>query len=312
MPSYTYPVARPEGTLTTAQIHLLLQNPAVIAKRVATLADQRFIADFLLTGRFQAIGGGIFYETGEEIFPADAPEVVAPGGEYPTTVLTRGELASAKTTKWGLDTEVTDEAISRLGIRPVDSALVKLANSVVRTVDSTAMSVIASKVTTAFAATASWSTGTKDERVAAVVGSLLAAKANREDLALGIDPDTVALSGAQYAKVMALFASAGVLPREDGNPIVNGALPVNLLGFTWVTSPFIVGNDPLLLDRDQLGGMADEDLQSPGYSRDAAIGVETFTERIAQRDAYRARARRVTVPVVLEAKAGLRVTGTGL
>jgi hypothetical protein len=168
-------------------------------------------------------------------------------------------------------------------------------------------------VTSTFAATASWTGGTDlNARVAAVVGTLLAAKANREELAAGIDVDTIALTGAQYAKVMALFASAGVLPREDGNVIVNGALPVNLLGFTWVTSPFIVGSDPLLLDRDQLGGMADEDLQSPGYSRDAAIGVETFTERISERDAYVARARRVTVPVVLEPKAGLRVTGTGL
>ena len=306
MSSYTYPVPRPEGALSTAQIHLLMQNPRVIAKRVATLADQRFISDFLLTGRFAATGGGIFYETGEEIFPADAPEAVAPGAEYPKTVLTRGELASAKTTKWGLDSEVTDEAISRLGIRPVDSALVKLANSVVRTVDTVGMAVIASKVTSTFAS-AQWNS------VAAVIQSLLSAKANREDLALGIDVDTIALSGAQYAKVMGLFAAANVLPRENGNPIVNGALPVNLLGYTWVTSPHMVGSDPLFIDRDQLGGMADEDLQSPGYSRPAGgVGVETYTERVGSNDKYLARARRVTVPVVLEPQAGIRITGTGL
>ena len=77
-------------------------------------------------------------------------------------------------------------------------------------------------------------------------------------MALGLDLDTIALSGAQWAKVMALFASAGVLPREDGNVIVSGQFPTNLLGYTWVTSPNIVGSDPLLVDREQLGGMADE------------------------------------------------------
>ncbi|TFC30106.1 hypothetical protein E3O55_08465 [Cryobacterium sp. MDB1-18-2] len=306
MSSYTYPVARPEGTLTAAQIHLLLQNPRVIAKRVADLAKQRFIADYLLSGRFTAIGGGIFYETGEQIFAADSPEAIAPGGEYPLTVLTRGDLAAAKTGKWGLDTEITDEAISRLGQRPVDTALVKLANSVIRTVDTIAMGVIASKVTGTFASAAAWTT------VSAVVGTLLAAKSNREDLALGLDLSTVALSGSQYAKVMALFVAAGVLPRENGNPIVAGSLPQQLMGFTWVTSPYIVGSDPMLIDRDQLGGMADEDLGSPGYAKSGGSGVETYVQRIGENDKYRGRARRVTVPVVLEPLAGLKVTGTGL
>jgi hypothetical protein len=306
MATYTYPVARPEGTLTTAQIHLLLQNPRIVAKRVATLADQRFIADFLLTGRFTATGGGIFYETGEEIFASDSPEAVAPGGEYPLTVLSRGELAAAKTTKWGLDTEITDEAISRLGLNPVDRGVTKLANSVIRNVDSVAMAVIASKITNTFAAAGAWTS------VANVVQTLLAAQADRADLAQGIDTDTVVLSGAQYAKVMGLFISAGVLPREDGNPIVNGNLPQSILGFTWVTSPHIVGTDPLLIDRNQLGGMADEDLQSPGYARAGSFGVETFVERVPANDKYRARARRVTVPVVTEALAGLKITGTGL
>src|SRR4051812_37330627 len=118
MPTYTYPLARPTGTLTTAQIQLLLQNPRVIAKRVQTLADQKFIADYLLTGRFTATGGGLFYENGESIFATDNPEAVEPAAEYPETILTSGNLTAAKTTKFGLDTLITDEAIARLGINP--------------------------------------------------------------------------------------------------------------------------------------------------------------------------------------------------
>jgi hypothetical protein len=304
MGSYTYPVARPSGTLTPAEVHFLLRNPDVIAKRVATLSDQRFISDFLLAGRYSAEGGGIFYETGEQIYPADLSESVAPNGEYPKTVLTEGELAAAKTDKRGLETDITDERIKRGSVGAVDRALTKLVNGVVRDVDSIAMAVIASKVTDTYASSA-WTT------VANVVNALAAAKANREDLALGLDLDTVALSGAQWAKVMGLFAAAGVLPREDGNPIVNGQFPTNLLGYTWVTSPHIVGSDPLLVDREQLGGMADEDLGSPDYVRSGDFNVETYSKR-NDTDSYTVRARRVVVPVVLEPHAGLRITGTTL
>lgn len=305
MASMTYPTARPSGSLSTAELHLLLSNPRTIARRVSTLADQRFIADFLLSGRYSAEGGGIFYETGEQIFPADVSESVAPNGEYPQTVLTEGELAAAKTDKRGLQTVITDEKIKRQGQGHVNSALTKLANGVIRDVDQIAMAVIASKVTDTYASGA-WTS------IANVVNALAAAKANREDLALGLDLDTIALSGAQWAKVMGLFASANVLPREgNGNPLVNGNFPQNLLGYTWVTSPHIVGSDPLLIDREQLGGMADEDLGSPDYVRSGTFNVETWTHR-TKTDSYEVRARRVTVPVVLEPRAGLRITGTGL
>lgn len=305
MASYTYPVARPTGALTSEQTHALLNNPRVIARRVAELADQRFISDYLLAGRYAAVGGGVFYETGEQIFPADSVESVAPNAEYPQTVLTKGELAAAKTDKRGLGTIITDERISRGGADSVRQGLIKLVNGVVRDVDSIGMAVIASKVTDTFASS-TWTT------VANIVSALAAAKATREDLSLGLDLDTIALSGAQWAKVMGLFASAGVLPREgNGNPLVNGNFPQNLLGYTWVTSPFIVGSDPLLVDRDQLGGMADEDLQSPDWSRSGTSLVEAYSQR-TKTDSYDVRARRVTVPVVIEPRAGLRITGTSL
>lgn len=304
MASYTYPVARPSGGLTPAETHLILQDPELIAARVADLADQRFIGDFLLSSRFEARGGGIFYENGEEIFPADVSASVAPNGEYPKTVLTSGEITAAKTDKRGLETDVTDERIARFGQGTLDRALTKLANGVIRDVDRIAMAVVASKVTDTFASQA-WTS------IANVIAALTAAKANREDLALGLDLDTVALSGGQWAKVMALFAAAGVLPREEGNVIVSGQFPTNLLGYTWVTSPNIVGSDPLLVDREQLGGMADEDLQSPDYVRAGTFNVETYTNR-NKTDSYTVRARRVVVPVVLEPHAGLKITGTGL
>ena len=58
--------------------------------------------------------------------------------------------------------------------------------------------------------------------------------------------------------------------------------------------------------------MADEKISSPGYTSSAGIGVETKAIRKDEFDRYDVRARRVTVPVVLEPNAGLRITGTGV
>lgn len=65
-----------------------------------------------------------------------------------------------------------------------------------------------------------------------------------------------------------------------------------------------------MLDRTLLGGIADENLNSPGYTRSGSFGVEVQIERVGKRDAYEPRARRVTVPVVIEPLAGATITGT--
>lgn len=304
---YTYPAppASVGGDLTTIEVHHLLRTPSVLRRRLTELLAGRFIADYLLAGRYTAQGGAILYETGEPIFAADAPEGVAPGGEYPVTVMTAGELASARTVKWGLDSIVTDEAISRLQVDPVDRGLRKLSNSIIRHVDGVALGVIASKVTQTFAAPSPWTTA--DAIIEGVLSAKAAAEEANEDEAF--DLSTVVLRPSQFAKVAARFVSSNLVPRENDNAVVTGVIP-DYLGLTWTTSPNVPFTDPLLVDRDQLGGMADENIQSPGYTgRD---GVEVKSIREDKEDRYRIRARRITVPVVLNPSGGIRITGTGV
>lgn len=304
MSSYTYPIASPVGTLTTTQIHTLLASPRIVSRRLATLMDNKFVADFILQGRYEAKGGSILYETGESIFADDDPEAIAPGAEYPRTLVTRGDIVSAPTTKWGVETELTDESISRQGMQIVDRVFGRLANSVVRHVDSVSWGVIGSRVSSTIESAAPW------DSVNSVITSLLEARAKKEDLDLGINLDTVALSPMEYARVMGMFLNAGVLPRENNNPILSGEIPPSLLGWQWVVSKHVVGSNPWVFDRTLLGGMADEDINSPGYTRSGNVGVEVAIERVGNRDAYLPRARRVTVPIVTEPLAGAQLTGT--
>jgi hypothetical protein len=176
---------------------------------------------------------------------------------------------------------------------------------VVRTVDSRALAVILSKVTSTFASPSTWTTAGK------IIEALTSISGTRADGGTGLDLDTVVLKPAQYAKVIGMLVDDKALPREAGNIAISGNLPVDALGYTWATSPFWTSSDPILVDRAQLGGMADEDLESPDYVRVPDFNVETWSER-NKRDGYDVRARRVVVPVVTEPLAGVKITNTGL
>lgn len=307
--AYTYPPATPtlSTDLTVAQVHYLLKNPGLLARRVRDLSLNAYIADYLLPARYVAEGGAILYPNGETLFTADDPEAVGIGGEYPLTTLDTGTLALAKTVKWGRDVEVFDESISRMLADPLNRALTKLVNTNVRYIDSVALGVIASKITATRAAGAAW---TGADAGLQIISDVLLTKAQVDETEDGFSIDTVVLKPIQYAKVITALIADNVLPRES-NVIATGNFP-NALGLTWTQSIHSPVTDPLLLDRAQLGGMADENIQSPGYTGGGPAGIEVKSMRVDERDGYRVRARRVTVPVVIEPNAGIRITGTGI
>lgn len=304
---YTYPPAAPSITGDNITISRFLKDPTLIARRLRTLAEQRFIADVLLTGRFDATGGSIRYETGESIYADKAPEQVAPGAEYPLTSISDGTEQVAKTAKWGRDSEITDEAIARRKMDPVNRALVKQVNQMVKTVDSIALAAIASQVTQTTAASASWSSGS-----ATILRDVLKAVANIRALNEGFEPDTIVVDDMTWAMVMSDDKIAQLLKREDGlAPIYTGDFP-QIAGLRFLPTPNLpVTGAAIVADTTQLGGMADEKLGGPGYvSAGGSIpGVEVKTIRDDDNDKYRLRSRRVTVPVVLEPRAAWKITG---
>ncbi|MFI8593736.1 hypothetical protein ACIGCK_04810 [Microbacterium sp. NPDC078428] len=307
---YTYPSPAATTDGENIDVHHLLRTPTVLSRRLRDLLDRRYIADALLTGRFTAAGGVILYESGETSESDTDPEAIQPGAGYPITGLTAGEIQAAKTTKWGQDAIVSDEAISRLNMDPVNRGFTKLVNRSVKFVDSAALGVIASKVTATFSATGSGHGGAWTAGENIVQGALMA-KQQVIDLEEGFEPDTIVLTGTQWAKAMALFVKAGILPREGANPVVGGVWP-NVLGLNWLTSPHVPATDPIVLDSEQLGGMADENIGGPGYSRVNGVGVETKAIRDDDNDRWKLRARRVTVPVVREPSAAVKITDTGI
>lgn len=306
---YTYPPAAPTISGDVLSINRFLSNPTLVARRLRTIAEQRFISDALLTQRISAQGGSVLYETGETIYSDTPPSGVTPGAEYPLTTVSSGEASLAKTIKWGSDVEVTDEAISRQLMNPVEAAFRKLVNHMVKTVDEVAMSAINSAITQTSAATASWNTADAD-----ILLDVSLAQAEIAALNQGYTPDTLVIDDRTYAYFKANKTIAGLLPREISNtPVQSGDWPM-IAGLRILVSPHVQGGGTtgavaLLLDSSALGGMADENLGGPGYVSTDGVGVQAKTIRQDENDSWRLRCRRITVPIVLEPASAWKITG---
>ena len=102
-----------------------------------------------------------------------------------------------------------------------------------------------------------------------------------------------------------------MLPNNDPS-VESGNFP-NVLGLTWLSTPEADFANPLLVDRQRLGGIAREDIPSPEYRKlDNGTGVEVASIREPKADKTRIQVRNPHVPVVTNPKAGLFITGTGL
>lgn len=306
---YTYPFVEGAGLdITPADVHSFLKTPSLVARRVAELVRGRFISDFLLRGRYNVEGGAIRYLVDDGVYAKDDPEAIQAGAEYPLTTADEGSPQVAESEKEGRDSEVYDESIKRLLMNPVDRSLTKMVNSMIRHVDAKNLAHIASEVTATYSAGGTW---TSPEQI---IEDVLLADADFDDDDLGLNASVVVLTPTQFAKVASHFIKAD-LAANGLDAVASGVIP-NVLGRTWVTSKYVPFSDPFLLDPDALGGIGVEDLQSPDYvTADGTLGIEVKTQRLVgsdDRDGYRLRVRRVGMAAIIEPRAGVRITGTGL
>jgi hypothetical protein len=310
---HIYPPAAPTLTGDTITISRFLNNPAAVARRLRTLAENRFIADVLLAGRYQVAGGSLLYEQSESIFTDKPPEVVNPGAEYPRSPATPGPAAMASVSKWGQDVPITDEHVGRYGRRAVDVALTKIVNYLVRQVDSLCLSAISAAVTATAAAGAgspggpyAWSTAGADPLL-----DLMLAKASIIGRDQGYEPDTAVMSDTAYARLIANSKIISGLAREGNNTVTQQGEQLTIAGLRILPSNNLpVAGTVFVLDSGMLGGIGFERIPSPEYNGDPAGGVETWSRRDPHaNDQWIVRGRRPVVPVVQEPFSAYKITG---
>ena len=305
---HIYPPAAPTISGDTLTISRFLDNPTAVSRRLRTLAENRFIADVLLSGRYQVSGGSLLYEQSESMYTNKAPEIVNPGAEYPRSPATPGPAAVATVSKWGQDVPVTDEHIGRYGRRAVDVALIKIVNYIVRQVDSIALAAISAAVTQTAAAIggSNWSGASADPLL-----DLMLAKAAVTANDQGYDADTAVMSDVAYARLIANAKVISGLQRENDNSVTIAGDQLTIAGLRILTTNNLpVASTCFVLDSTMLGGIGYERIPSPEYTGDPANGVETWSRRDpAANDMWIVRGRRPVVPVVQEPNAAYKITG---
>jgi hypothetical protein len=304
---HTYPPAPPTISGDNITISRFLNSPAAVQRRLRTIGENRFIADVLLSGRYEVSGGSLLYEQSESQYTSRAPSAVNAGAEYPRASAAPGPAALAGVTKWGQDVPITDEHVKRYGRRAVDVAMQKIINYMVKQVDSVALAAIAAAVTQTQAVTAAWNNASRD-----ILLDLMLAKAKVLSKDQGYDPDTFVTTDEGYARIVADKSIIAGLARERDVPVTVSGDQITIAGLRILpTNNLPTGVKAMVLDSTMLGGLAYERLESPEYIGDPANGVESWTRRDPDaNDQWLVRGRRPVVPVVQEPDSACAITGT--
>ncbi len=300
----TYDPVTPVLTGDSMQISRFLKSPALIERAIRALADKRFIADILLTGRQEASGGAIQYGISESSYTDRAPEAVAAGGSYPKALAVPGAAALAKISKWGQEVEVTDESVGRTNLQPMQKGMLKVVNRMVQQVDGVALATIGAAVTQTQAAAAAWSNASADPFLDCMLAS-----AQITALDEGYEPTALVTTDTLYARLVANQKVIAGLRRESSNTVTETGQVLKIANLTLLkTNNLPAGVSAMVVDTAQLGGLGFERIPSPEYDGDPANGVETYVYR-EKNDKTVMRARRPVVPFVQEPGCGVKLTG---
>jgi hypothetical protein len=316
----TYPPGAPTISGDIVSINRFLKDTPWVARALRSIESEQFVSDRILTGQSYTESGSVAYEQDETIFADRSPRAIAPGDEYPLTPISSGPAQSANTVKWGQDSEITDESLNRRKYNAVQRALRKLVNSSVQKIDSIALSAVVSSVTQSTAAAQPW-----DDSATApnILRDVMLAQTQLLKLKQGYNPDLVFVDMDTFAYVSTNDKLIQMLSREmpgvQNAPVLRGLdspFIRQIGGLTWVTSPVApITKAAFLLDSTVFGEFVDEILPAPGYVRATGEGgrpvsmTQVKTIRDDDNDRWRVRARRITVPVILEPNAGWKITG---
>lgn len=316
----TFPPAPPSLSGDTLSINRFLKDPLWVMRALRTISEQMFVSDKILTGQLWAPAGSIGYEQTENIYADAAPQAVSPGAAYPATTTGTGPANMASTVKWGQKSKISDESISRLNYDVVKRKFTKLANSHVKTIDSVALSAIASAVTQTTAAIEPWTGGSG---APSIMRDVMLAYANIIDLLQGYQPDVVFCDTLTFAYAVSDPTLLAMLPREVpgiGNaPAVSGwesQYMRRIGGFTWIASPNLPTSTQYayLIDSKIFGSFVDERVPGPGWVQSddpGASRIQVKTVRDEDTDSWDVFCRRITVPIIVEPHAAWAITGVG-
>lgn len=265
-------------------VDVLLKNPAIIRRRLTDLTLKRFVADriFMRGTADQVAGGGARFQRSEGIFFESGRDVEEVGirAEFPRAGWSEAIL-EAYVKQYGMEFPVNDLAVRRNQIDMVERGLIKLANGIVRYVDTVAMTLITTDAgVQTFAASGDWTTAATD-----IIADLNKARLQIETQEEGYEADTVVLNDAQYQDLMNDADIRAAMPRESSDTFVQTGRMPRILGFDFIRTSRLAAGTVLVLNSKVAGTIADEAPTEGGYtayasqdSAQAPIYVKQYRE----------------------------------
>lgn len=277
-------------------ISAFLKRQSLLLRAMTDISKKGFIADALLRGGYSADGGVVPYTRSETIYSDRDPQFIEELAEYPISPIAPLTQLVEVAKKYGLKSYLSEEAVRRSQLPELQRALTKLSNTIIRYVDSLFLTKLAGDAAiNTQAASATWTTS-----ATTITADIENARSLIRLQYEGYNPDTLVI---HPSKIPALVANTNlqgyfVGTKAPDNPVFTGQLP-DMWGLQVMYTPNLpASNYALLLERQTIGGIADEVPMQ--------VKALPFDE---DHDAHWLKGRRVVATFLQEPKAVTKITG---
>lgn len=280
------------GNLITVDQYL--NTPTRIIRTLQRLTLQRFLAEMIFGPGPRAASGSVIYDqlTANDLFMKDDVELIEPGMDYPILTDERPTPKVATVGKWGGRVFVTDEQRDRNATDVLARQLTKLANTIVRKVDTIAIATLNAAPILTFVGT-DWTAAADN----VILSQLVDAFSLVNDPDLGYEIDTVLLNPTQAADMLKNKSLREALGPSAQEAIVRGANMGNLLNADFYKSNRVAAGTGYALMRRMVGGISDE------------VPQQAKTYRTEQNDRTWVQGARRLVPYVTDPLCVVKLTG---
>jgi hypothetical protein len=248
-----------QSTATQLTVQALLQQPQLLSRALVTLMTKRLIADrlFVRGSSDQVAGGAMRYQELENIYVDDDPDEIAEGADFPITDWSE-VVKTAPVKQYGFSSRITNLAIRRNQRDMVARAQVKLANRIVKFIDTKAMATLEGNASiNTQAASALWTTAGTD--IIGDVGKSQELIEVQDNGYAGFDGATLVLHTNRRDDLLNNTGLRAALPRESQEQQVKTGLMAPFLGLKEILfTPQITATVALLIDTSMAGTIADE------------------------------------------------------
>ena len=255
----TYP--QQSGAATQVTIDILMKQPQRIARDLVNLVSKRLIADrlFVRGSAEQVRGGAMQYQQAESIYlDTDPTEEIAAGADWPRATWTEAAL-SALVKQYGLEVLITNLMIRRHQIDQVTRAERKLANNIVRFVDTKAFALLEdlAQGQNTQASAAAWSIAGTD--IITEVAKAQESIETADNGYSGFQGATMVLNTSKRDDLLNNTVLRAALPREARDQQVSTGMMAPFLGLKEILfSSRITSTKAIVIDTTVAGTIADE------------------------------------------------------